>query len=538
MHPARGERRSRWTRALWRAAACAIGAVAAGAAVAAAAGAVPEARASALPLAQASAAAGERATGTSRREEWFRITLDGVDAGWQSASERPDGQLIRSASESLLRVSRDGAATEIRISWELAESADGAPRWCTVEQSAGGAVTRTRAEFRPDAVAVRVVQGGRESVQSLPPLPAECVGPAAAARRMQACRVRGDAVVRCVTIDPGSSLSPVELTSTRAGAGACPGQAGAWRTVTSVMPVPTLECLDPDGDVLRAETDMGIGRMVLTRTTRAQAMAALPAGGAAVDIIRRSTVALTAPADALLSSSRAQIRMRAASGALPALPESGAQRIERAAGGTEAVVSVDVSRGSDAAADGAADPRYLASSSLVDASDPAVRDAASRALSGLAAEATAADRAEALRRFVHAHVTGKDLGSVFASASATVRDRTGDCTEHAILLAAMLRASGIPSRLASGLVYAREFAGVRGCFAWHMWTQALIGGQWRDLDATLADRPFHAGHVLAATGAQEGAAIDPAFAGMVMMIGNLAIEVESIDGVAQQRGRP
>ena len=43
---------------------------------------------------------------------------------------------------------------------------------------------------------------------------------------------------------------------------------------------------------------------------------------------------------------------------------------------------------------------------------------------------------------------------------------------------------------------------------------------------------------VAATGAQEGAAIDPAFAGMVMMIGNLAIEVESIDGVAQQRGRP
>jgi len=105
-----------------------------------------------------------------------------------------------------------------------------------------------------------------------------------------------------------------------------------------------------------------------------------------------------------------------------------------------------------------------------------------------------------------------------------------------VLLAAMLRAAGIPSRLAAGMVYAREFAGVRGCYAWHMWTQALVDGEWRDLDATLADRPFHAGHILVMTGAQDGPSIDPAFAGMVTAVGNLSVSVESVDGNPVQRG--
>ena len=99
----------------------------------------------------------------------------------------------------------------------------------------------------------------------------------------------------------------------------------------------------------------------------------------------------------------------------------------------------------------------------------------------------------------------------------------------------MLRAAGTPSRLAAGVVYAREFAGVRSCYAWHMWTQALIDGQWRDLDATLDGRAFHAGHILVATGAQDGPSIDPVFAGMVMSVGNLSVDVESVDGRPLQK---
>ena len=42
-----------------------------------------------------------------------------------------------------------------------------------------------------------------------------------------------------------------------------------------------------------------------------------------------------------------------------------------------------------------------------------------------------------------------------ATAAEVARSREGDCTEHAVLLAALARARGIPARVAMGLVYVR-----------------------------------------------------------------------------------
>ena len=458
----------------------------------------------------------------SPKEAWFRISIDGTDAGWQRTSEARDPRGMRSASESYLRVGRDGEVTEIRISWELVESADGVPIECTVEQRIGMVPTRTRAEFGADGVSARTSGGGRDVVQRLPALPADCLGPAAAGRYMQAQRAAGSARISCTTVDPASGLGPVGIVTVPAAGERC------WSTTTTVVPTAMTECLDGQGDVLRAESKLGIGTFVLTRMDRARAQAPLPAAAAGVDVLRRSVVEVTPPADALLGAQRATVRVRARSGRLLPLPSSGSQRVDPAADGASALVRVDAALGSAATEADRADARYRDPSPIIDSSDPAIRDAVQRVLA--TAKAGDAAQAEALRAFVHRHIAGKDLASVFASASSVMRERSGDCTEHAVLLAAMLRAAGIPSRLAAGVVYAREFAGVRGCFAWHMWTQALIGGQWRDLDATLADRPFHAGHVLVATGAQEGPSIDPVFAGMVMSVGNLAISVESVDG--------
>ncbi|MGB0768511.1 MAG: transglutaminase-like domain-containing protein, partial [Phycisphaeraceae bacterium] len=98
------------------------------------------------------------------------------------------------------------------------------------------------------------------------------------------------------------------------------------------------------------------------------------------------------------------------------------------------------------------------------------------------------DAAEKLRLFVRGHIERKDLSVGFASASETARTQQGDCTEHACLLAAMLRGAGIPSRTVTGLVYADQFAGREGVFGFHMWTQAWLTDdqnkpRWVDLDA-------------------------------------------------------
>lgn len=57
----------------------------------------------------------------------------------------------------------------------------------------------------------------------------------------------------------------------------------------------------------------------------------------------------------------------------------------------------------------------------------------------------------------------------------------GDSTQQAIVLAALLRASKIPSRLASGLVYV---AGQPTRMSYHTWTLAYVDDAWLALDAT------------------------------------------------------
>lgn len=80
-----------------------------------------------------------------------------------------------------------------------------------------------------------------------------------------------------------------------------------------------------------------------------------------------------------------------------------------------------------------------------------------------------------------------ELGAVlFGTSSEVLRGMKGDCSEAAILTAALLRACGIPSRLALG------FASVgRGVFIGHAWTEAYLGNQWVGVDAAL--RQFPAG---------------------------------------------
>jgi transglutaminase/protease-like cytokinesis protein 3 len=77
----------------------------------------------------------------------------------------------------------------------------------------------------------------------------------------------------------------------------------------------------------------------------------------------------------------------------------------------------------------------------------------------------------------------KNFTEAFATADHVARTLEGDCTEHAVLSAAMCRAAGVPSRTAVGLIYVDS--GRDPVFGFHMWTEAWTGESWRPIDATL-----------------------------------------------------
>jgi tetratricopeptide (TPR) repeat protein len=133
---------------------------------------------------------------------------------------------------------------------------------------------------------------------------------------------------------------------------------------------------------------------------------------------------------------------------------------------------------------------------MLQADDAGVRKAMEEAVGG---ETDAWKAAQAMEAWVFRAIQKKSMGVAFASAAEVCRDREGDCTEHAVLLAAMCRAAGIPSRVVLGLEY------LTGIFGGHAWTDVWVDGTWYALDATLgfghAD-PLHLalGHLALAEG--------------------------------------
>jgi len=120
--------------------------------------------------------------------------------------------------------------------------------------------------------------------------------------------------------------------------------------------------------------------------------------------------------------------------------------------------------------------------SWLEAEDPFVRQLSREATAGATDALTAARRIES---HVREFIALKDMSMGMATAAETVRQKAGDCTEHALLVAALARAAGMPSRVVGGLAYAERLPGqAGGGFGYHMWAEVYVG-EWLPLDAAL-----------------------------------------------------
>jgi len=91
-----------------------------------------------------------------------------------------------------------------------------------------------------------------------------------------------------------------------------------------------------------------------------------------------------------------------------------------------------------------------------------------------------------------------DFAGHFSALEALNR-RAGDCTESAVLLAALGRAAGIPTRVVSGLTYSRlPILGASNAFMPHSWVVAYVDGHWQSFD--LALERFDSSHIALTVG--------------------------------------
>jgi hypothetical protein len=127
-------------------------------------------------------------------------------------------------------------------------------------------------------------------------------------------------------------------------------------------------------------------------------------------------------------------------------------------------------------------------------------------------------KAEKLVSWVYRNITKKPVISV-PDALQILRNRAGDCNEHAVLLAALARAAGIPTEIETGLVY------MRGSFFFHAWNVFYIKEMdgWTTADAALGQFPADVTHLRFARGSLSNQAE------LASLIGVLKLDILRMD---------
>jgi hypothetical protein len=104
------------------------------------------------------------------------------------------------------------------------------------------------------------------------------------------------------------------------------------------------------------------------------------------------------------------------------------------------------------------------------------------------------DKVKKIVAWIHKNIEKRPVLSL-PDALATLENGVGDCNEHAVLLAAIARASGIPAKIEAGLVY------LKGRFYYHAWNLLYIG-KWITADSLFGQVPADVTHIRFTSGAQ------------------------------------
>lgn len=466
-------------------------------------------------------------------DRWYTVSMAGQRAGWMHAAQATRDGKITTTGEMTLSIRRDTIEISIAISSSFVETEDGKPLSMRLERRLGNAPVIQEYTFTPEGIDLATREGAVESKARLPLPKGTWLTPAAASEYgRQRLKAGADKIVTR-TIDAMSGPEVVTTTRSDFSKATLDVMGHSMEVVRSIVVssaspgVKMVEFLDEQGVPVRSEMAFGGLALTVEAAEKDAAVARAQAPEMMLDTFIRPDRAIKSPR----SAARATYLLTIRSDQMPGLPETGSQTV-KVIDGRKTAVTVQAREFRPAPADDLDNPAYLASSSSLNTEDERVRALRDRGVKDAPHEPPA--RAEALRRFVHHYIRTKDLTVAFGTASEVARTGEGDCTEHAVLLAALLRADGIPARVVSGLIYADQFAGQRGIFGYHMWAQALleVDGQrrWVDLDATLSDAtPFDATHIALAVSALGDADTQSTLLSIAPLLGNLDITVESCE---------
>ncbi|MCL4692045.1 MAG: transglutaminase-like domain-containing protein [Candidatus Hydrogenedentes bacterium] len=272
--------------------------------------------------------------------------------------------------------------------------------------------------------------------------------------------------------------------------------------------IATRAWISENGEVLRAETPVGF---LIERVRQEDALGNLDTAGSGDSLGQLAAVRATG-AKPFRGAKRMTVAIKSDKGT-STIPQDDTQSI--LSENQLAIQSQDPPSVRESAAIASDEHKmYLAGDPFIQVDSPRIREQAQRIVGGVEDDWNKALR---LHEWVYDSIEKAPVLSV-PSALDVLEKKKGDCNEHTVLYTALARASGIPTRIAIGVVWSEEYE----AFYYHAWPEVFIG-RWIWMDPTLGQPIADATHIKLLTGGIEN------WWQLVPYLGTLEIHIAAIE---------
>ena len=434
------------------------------------------------------------------------IFLNGQKIGTSTTSTRGDeidGKTVqRSDNLTLFESKLLGDALNIRMESTTWSDANEKPIKMVFKIASGGRTQVIEAQFEPNQIKVKVDNNGNKSEKTIPiPASATIVDDSTMllAKEGSAVGTTRDFYV----LDP-TLVALVKTTATVKGKSKVEisGKTYDAIQIDVIDPRATTQVyLSTKGDLIKSTGPMGIEMIPenLGEASRTSTPIDLASASAVPVIGKIEKPAVTKS----LSLSASGIDLRK-------LASDQHQTINRNQN-TVKIHPVQMSRLKSAkvSALAAMQPKWLEPGLHIPSTDPRMIALSKTILAG---ESDAIRALKRIRAWVQSQMKPNAGIGVLRDAREVLDTKEGVCRDYAILTATIMRASGIPAKVCSGLLY------FNGAFYYHAWTEAWVGRQWVAIDSTLPYDQIGADHIKLGSGSVEDALTFPMLTGAKLRV--------------------
>ncbi|MEM9701336.1 MAG: transglutaminase domain-containing protein [Planctomycetota bacterium] len=480
-------------------------------------------------------AADQPAVESGTETSWGVMLLGGERIGWTRSTTGPLGQGedagTRSDVETNMTFSRFGQEIKMSVALTADEGADGRLRaYKMVTKNPGSAPTTATGERDGDLMRITSVVNGKESTRTVE-IPADAKGPSYLETVIAGDDLQPGRPQSFRTFFPDLEKVGTTTVAIADGPEAIETPTGEIRKLTAVtvthdvLPIATTIYVDEERESVFDSTNMLGQAMITYEVTQEEALRAVFGKGGDVGFDTLVTVDVVPNVHQTKRIVYEVVVEDAAPTELFLATES--QRVEPL-GENRARVTVTGLPIPETATAGAA-PDLLKSTRYLQCDDARV---IAHATAAAPADAPAGAVAVACAKYVKETLTNKNFSTALASAAEVAEKLSGDCTEHSVLCAAMMRARGIPARVCVGLVTIPGAGQMGG----HMWVETLLDADgpagpqqaiWTPLDPSITGGPIGGGHLLLGRSDLDDGDDSPvvSFLPMLEVLGKLTAEI-------------